>query len=113
MRRPRKTEAQRRAERDAATASEWEHFRPRLAAIRSYKDALILAASAPAETAPGRKFYSNLGFFLQSFRVPTGASYEERQLYFAMFAHFEAEGAISPEVRAQVETAFRKEMERP
>ncbi len=111
MTRKRKTEAQRRADRDDAVRQAWQYFRPQLEAVRSYVDAQRLVNDAPIESAPGRQFYSNLGFFLQSFARPGGASSAECALYLALLPHLEAEGAIKPDDRRLLEAELRASLE--
>jgi hypothetical protein len=110
MARNRKTKAQHDHERNEAERLEWEIFRPKLDALQSYAEALKLLAEAPRPDAPGRRYYSNLGFFLQAFTVPMGSSYAERALYLQFIQRLDAAGALKPEARQQIEQALRHEM---
>ncbi|MGB7922015.1 MAG: hypothetical protein WCF57_02090 [Pyrinomonadaceae bacterium] len=106
----RKTKAQRDHEWREAERREWETFRPKLDALQSYAEARQLVAEAPPPDAPGRRYYSNLGFFLQNFTVPMGSSYAERALYLQFIQRLDADGALKPGVRQQVEEALRHAM---
>jgi hypothetical protein len=87
------TKDQRRAEDDAELDQQaWEDFLPKLAAAQTYRDALRLWDQAPRESAPGRRYYSNLGFFLQNFGVPEGSSSEERRHYVRLIKRMDADG---------------------
>jgi hypothetical protein len=74
MARGRKTKAEREQEWQAADRRLWEEFRPRLEALTSFVDARLFVDDAPPRDSPGRRYYSNLGFFLQAFTVPEGSS---------------------------------------
>lgn len=109
MARGRKTKAQRGQERSEAERRQWETFRPRLDALQTYVDAMKLMAEAPP-AAPGRSYYSNLGFFLQSFTVPMGSSYGEKALYLQFIQRLDDAGALRPGARIQIEEALRRAM---
>ena len=70
MARQRKTAAQRRQEFADAERREWQDFRERVNACRSFVDAQLLVARPPRPDSPGRRFYMNLGFFLNAFDIP-------------------------------------------
>lgn len=110
MARNRKTKAQRDHERREAERREWEIFRPKLDALQSYVEALQLVAEAPPPDAPGRRYYSNLGFFLQAFVVPMGSSFVERALYLQFIRRLDAAGALKPGAGQQIEEALRNAM---
>lgn len=79
-----------RREREEADA-----FRQDLVAVRSMEGAYRLVFSAPPEGAPGRKFYSNFGFFLKNaFSVPSGAGPWELQLYKEFIVRLDASGEL-------------------
>lgn len=107
MKRRRKTEAERRQERANADARQWDVFRAKLDAARNYKDALLVVHDAPSPDAPGRRFYSNLGFFLQAFTVPDGANSAELALYQQLIERMDEAGELKLGARAQVEQALR------
>ena len=58
--------------------------------------------------APGRRYYSLLGFFMHSFSPPAGANTFELQQYLRLIGVFDAEGAIKPGVRAGIETSLQR-----
>ena len=89
----RKTKAQRKQERDDADRRAWDVFRPRLEALETYVDAKLLMAEAPRPDAPGRRYYSNLAFFLQTLVVPADSTYEERALYLRFIQRLDAAAA--------------------
>jgi hypothetical protein len=86
------TKDQRPAEEPELDQQAWEDFLPKLAAAQTYRDALRLWDQAPREGAPGRRYYSNLGFFLQNFAVPEGSNSEERRHYVRLIKRMDAEG---------------------
>jgi|GEM_PF-1943216 len=106
MARNRKTKAQLDHERSEAERREWEIFRPKLDALQTYAEALKLVAEAPRPDAPGRRYYSNLGFFLQAFTVPMGSSHAERALYLQFIQRLDAAGSLKPGARQPIEQAL-------
>lgn len=68
--------------------------------------------SAPAHADVGRKFYSNLGFFMQTFAVPDGSNATERQEYLRIVRLIDAHGGLKPGALAEIEENFRKAEER-
>ena len=112
MRRPRKTKAQREQEWDEAKRHVWEQFRPRLAALADFGDALKLAHEGPRHDRPGRMYYMNLAFVLQAFRVPGEASDEELALYSAFFQRIDKAGQLKPGEGQKVEEALRSVLDR-
>jgi hypothetical protein len=103
----RKTADERSQERYEAEQRAWDKFRPKLAALNSYADAVALAKSAPPHSDPGRPHYSNLGFFLQHLDVPHGSNATERNLYLQLLQIIDAEGLLKPGVRERVEQTLR------
>jgi hypothetical protein len=81
VRKKRKTADERSAEKWEADQQAWEYFEPRLSALQTMEDAYKLMADAAPPDSSGRKYFSNLGFFLSSFTVPGGASSKEKRLY--------------------------------
>jgi hypothetical protein len=110
MARSRKTKAQRDHERAEADRREWETFRPRLNALQSYTDAVRLVAETPPPDAPGRRYYSNLGFFLQAFTVPFGSSHAEKALYLQFIQRLDAGGELKPGAGQKIVEALRHAM---
>ncbi len=100
-----------KTERDASYASEetrvWNDFVAKLAGLKTFEEAKRLVASAPPPGAPGRPFYSNLGFFLQQFTVPDGSGTTERSLYLAFIQRLDDAGELNPGARAQIEATFK------
>ena len=92
----RKTQAQRNQEFSEKERRVWDEFRPKLESLASFIDAQLLVASAPPPDSPGRRYYSNLGFFLQSFAVPMGSSRGERAMYLQFIRRLDAAGALNP-----------------
>ena len=103
----RKTADERRQEQADAERRAWERFRPKLAALQTFQDAETLLGQAPPHGDPGRPFYSNLGFFIQSFDVPGGSSDTERALYLQFVERLDAAGALKPGARDRVERLLR------
>jgi hypothetical protein len=95
----RKSIDQRSVEHSLRENSTWDQFEPKLAALQSFTDAEMLVFRAPPEGSPGRKFYSNLGFFLQRFSVPDGASRAELHLYIGFIRRIAANIKLGEENR--------------
>ncbi len=107
MRRIRKTVAQVRAEQEERSVQAWDRFYPKLKEVRSFPEALVLLSNAPSQTSPGRRFYSNFGFFMHTFSPPLGASAAELNEYARLVGCFDDEGALKPGVRQSLEDALR------
>ncbi len=93
-----KSRREKMAEFERAEARCWIEFKEALAAARTAVDALVLVYKAPPESSPGRRFYSNLGFFMQRFTMPYGATREERLLYGELMRRMDASGSLKPSV---------------
>ncbi len=106
--RTRKTETQRRAEWTAAEALRWNEFYKQLENVDSLEGAYKLHSSAPPENAPGRRYYSNFGFFLHYFAPPHGANSTERAQYLRLIKLFDDAGNLSDGAREEIEQAFRQ-----
>ena len=100
---PRKTQAQRRAEREEAEGRYWTEFSSRLEQAAGLREAAALVAAAPAQNTPGRKFHSNLGRFLGSFSRPFGASSAECELYRRLLARMDEAHQLKPGIRQRAE----------
>jgi len=89
----RKSVAQHEQERLDAERRVWDTFRPRFEKASTFREAGELAEDpyAPQSGAPGRKYFSNLAFFLGSFSPPGGASGTELRLYIAFLRKIEKE----------------------
>ena len=109
-RRRRKTNAERDAERSEAQQRAWEFFEPKLKALQSFEDALRLVYEAPAPDSPGRSYYSNLGFFLQAFTPPAGASLTEYGYYLQFVRGLDAAGKLKEGALAKIEADFARAM---
>ncbi len=106
MAKRRKTEAERRAELARQDREVWEGFRPQLAALKTMDDAWALWAQQVSEGSPGRRYYSNLGFFLNYFARPAGANGAECVLYAAFIDQLGASGVLKPEDVAKIKAAL-------
>src|SRR4051794_9739963 len=69
------------AQREAGEQAAWEDFKARLQTATTLGDALEIALTGPGPDRPGRKFHTNLGFFLSEFRSPVAAGSAELSLY--------------------------------
>jgi hypothetical protein len=107
----RRTNADRERERAEAEDRVWEQFRRRLAGLKTFTDARVLASESPRPDAPGRHYYSNLDFFLGAFTVPFGSSHEEKALYLQFIQRLEATGQLKPGEEKRIEAALRQAME--
>ena len=95
------------------TSGGGDEFLPKLAALQSFEEARALVAQAPPPNSPGRRYYSNLGFFLQGFTVPMGSSQTERSLYMSFIRRLDAAGALKPGVAPQILEALSKSVREP
>lgn len=103
----RRTEKDRRRDREEAERLAWERFRPRLEGVKDYVEAKTLTLEAPPPDAPGRRFYSNLAFFLGDFAVPHGSSDAEKGLYIGLMERMDAAGNLKAGVKDRVVSALR------
>jgi hypothetical protein len=62
-------------------AEYWATFSQKLTDLDSVEAAQLFAASAPGSDLPGRKFHTNLLYFLETFGIPGDASKDEMVLY--------------------------------
>ena len=92
-------------------AREWDGFRPRLDALADLTEAMRLVGESPAHDAPGRRYYSNLGFFLGAFSVPAGSSYAEKALYLHFVRRLNATGQLKPAGGKKIEADLQKAMD--
>jgi hypothetical protein len=108
MVRRRRTKAERDHVYNEAERHVWEAFRPRLAALETYAEALELVADSPPPDSPGRRYYSNLSFFLGRFVVPHGSSQEERAHYLRFIERLDAGGVLRPGAGKLVADSLRR-----
>lgn len=106
----RKTKGERDQQRAEAERLAWETFRPKLEALQSFAEAQQLVTEAPPPDSPGRRYYSNLGFFLQAFTVPMGSSHTEKALYLQLTQRLDTAGVLKPRARQAIEDALRRVM---
>ncbi len=111
MARKRKTRDEIQQELYAADQAVWEKFRPQLAAVKTWEEAKKLHASAVPVDAPGRRYYSNFGFFLHTYGVPSEASYEELVLYAQFIQKLDDAGSLKPGVCEKVLAELQKAIE--
>ncbi len=110
MSRSRKTKAEQRQEWDNADRRHWEQFRSKLEAAKCFADARKILSESPLPDAPGRRYYSNLGFFLQEFHPPANSTYLEKDLYIQFIRRMDSTGDLKPGVKEQVEKSLRNAM---
>ena len=103
----RKTAAERRAETEARDREAFEIFREKLEAVCDPVEAKLLAhASRPSS--PGRRYYSNLAFFVDhAFQRPAGASQVELGLYIGLIRRLDEAGALVPGAAEEVVARLR------
>jgi hypothetical protein len=107
MARKRMTADERRQAEHEAVGKQWRVFMPKLEAASSMVAAQALVREAPGQGVAGRQFYSNLGFFLQSFEIPSGSNDTERRLYLEFVRRQDAAGELKPGAVAMIEDRFR------
>jgi len=83
-----------------------------LGALQTFDDAVALVGQAPPPDAPGRRFYSNLGFFLNDFAVPNGSGSDERRLYLQLVQRIDAAGGLKPSALAPIERVIKASLGR-
>lgn len=111
MAKRRPTKAEREAKRYQEERQARERFMPRLAALSDYGEAMEMVMRGPPPTDIARPLYSNLGWFLQSFAPPGGASAEEKRLYIQFIERIDAKGQLKPGVRDEVVAALQKSID--
>jgi hypothetical protein len=111
MKSPRKTKAEREQESTEANRQIWKLFRARLDALTSFAEAKALVDESPPPDAPGRRYYSNLEFFLQAFIPPANSSHDEKFLYIQLIQRMDDRGELKLGVRDKVERDLRKAMD--
>ena len=108
MARRRKTKVEQAVEWEQAERRIWNEFRPKLADLKSYSEGRALLKESPLPDRPGRRFYSNLDFFLTNFVVPAGSNEEERRLYLQFIQRLVAAGEINPGDGDKIEEVLRR-----
>ena len=111
--------ARRRPKTKADRDQEWKDkkklayalFRPKLESLQSYEQAELLWRESPSQINPGYTYYANLGFFLQNFAAPDGASFDELALYLELARKMDAAGALKAASLPELEESFRRVME--
>lgn len=78
----------------AAEGPAWESFATKLAAIRTFRNAITFVTVPPPPDSPERRFYLNLGHFLTGFIVPEQSSEAERLLYIGLVQRLDAAGGL-------------------
>ncbi len=111
MARSRRTKADRARERAEIEHRAWDQFAPKLDALQSYADAQNLVSEAPRPDSPGRRYYSNLGFFLQAFMIPAGSSQAEKALYLQFIQRLDAAGELKPGTGQRVQEELTRAIE--
>lgn len=85
----------------------WEKFHPRLAAAQSLADVHALLADAPPAGSPSSPFYSNLAFFLVTFRPAPGTGADELALYAPLVERLAATGDLDGRAAAVSRAVLR------
>lgn len=113
MARRRKTKAERDLERDERDRRAWEIFRPQLEKIRCLAEAKSVLSGIPLPDSPGRKYYTNLLWFMDTFSPPGGSSAEEKRLYIEIVKGMDVAGelkeGVAPRVEESLKTAIEKQ----
>ena len=108
-----KTTAEREQEQARADCRVWDEFEPRLGGLQSVPGAIRLVSEGPPPGVPGRRYYSNLAFFLGSFNVPSGASHAELSLYLQFIRRIDNAGALKPGEGKKIQDALQQAMNDP
>lgn len=108
VRRHRKTAAEVRQEWAMREYRAWSDFRQRLEGVNTYADALRLAHdSAIRPNSPGRRYHSNLAFFLGQFQTPYGSNQTEKALYIQLIQRLDDAKQLKPGVREPIQRALQ------
>ena len=112
MAKRRKTKGERAAASSNAERLAWEQFRPKLEALTSLAEAMLLLKSAPPVGFPGFRYYSNFSAFLHDVHtIPADSSYEEKALYLKFILRLDAAGALKPpNAGRKIQEALRSAM---
>jgi hypothetical protein len=102
----RKTKAERNQLQIEAEERAWKQFEPKLKALQSIEEAANLLSQEPRPDSPGRQYYSNLKFFLDTCSRPNNASSEENGIYIELLRKFHAAGKLSAESLKKAEESF-------
>ena len=113
MARNRKSKADREREYREADRRVWNEFSSKMSKVQTFIEAQILVNEAVPPDSPGRRYYSNLGFFLQAFTVPYGSNYDERVLYLEFIRRLDQSGQLKPGAREKIEDDLKKAMSEP
>ena len=93
----RRRTAEREAKVSNAERRAWEQFRPKLEALTTLAEAMLLLKSAPPVGSPGLRYYSNFSAFLHDVHtIPADSSYDEKALYLKFIQQLDAAGALTP-----------------
>ena len=112
MKRHSKTREEKAAEVAEAETICWKQFHPKLASLHDLSGARTLVFEAPFRDAPGRRYYTNLEFFLGSFMPPGGADATELSLYLKLIQQPAILEELLPEVREKAEKELVKAIAR-
>lgn len=80
----------------------FEKFKNSLNKVKTFPEAQILVKKAPPVDTPGRKYYSNLGFFLQRFDIPAGLDDEEKLLYKKFIEKLDSTGQLKSGIGKEI-----------
>jgi hypothetical protein len=111
MARKRKTAAEQRQESAARECRAWDGFASQLEAVKSFAEAQALVANGPRVGEPGRRYYSNLGFFLGMFSIPDGSNADEKLHYLRLVQRIDAAGGLKPGAGQKVVESLRRGIE--
>jgi hypothetical protein len=111
MAKKRKTNADRQRERGKAEQRAWNEFVPKVKAASAYQAAIEIVLHGPRPDEPGRRFYSNLDFYLGNRAVPGGANREEVALYAELIEKLRANGDVPADQAEEQSAALAAAME--
>ena len=72
----------------------WDEYLDQLRSANGYVDVMAMLEKAPRQSKPGREYYANLGFFMHSFSIPSGASATELVEFRRLLERMNEEGVI-------------------
>ena len=84
MAKNRKTETDRRLEREDAARKTKDKLFVKIAAISTNEEIIEIEKSAPGPGKPGRESYSNFLFFIKNKIIPGSSYYDEWKLYLSI-----------------------------
>jgi hypothetical protein len=92
-----------RAEWDNAASRRWNELVAKVNTAQDLADARKIVPESPPLDSPGRNFYTNLAFFLDTFTPPASSNDEEKTLYIQLLRTLDKAGDLRTGERQRIE----------